>query len=1046
MTNGKSKTWIAGSAASLSGDDQRHEIRGMRESRGWLSRWPLWITIPAVIIGLVVYEARTSALESRILSAYAKRVSYTVEPGVSPSIIFPKAGPFDIRSGYTLIPDFVRRLEEDGYRVTEQARFSPDLLRLTRWGVVPPFRLPASTRLTIRGMDGQPLFQAPVANHDFRHFEDVPPLAIKALLLIENRELEEPSDYRSNPVVDWDRLAKAALLYAGHKLGLPVHVQGGSTLATQMQKYRHSDRGRTDSIFAKLGQMTGASLLVYKKGPDTRAARRQIILDYLNTVPLAASPHNGEVHGLGNGLYAWFGRSPADVSRDLNLPGDPPAKVEAFKQVLELLCAVRAPTYYLLQNHAALEARVDFYTKMLAKTQAIDSDFARRLASTRVEFSPYAPSYSLPPYAERKAADAIRSRVMWMTGIPGLYELDRLHLDVDSTIDGFLQQRVIDLFEKLKDPAFLDAAGLREEHLLPDGDPSKVIYGMMLFEKTKAGNRLRVETDNLNNPFDINDGMKMQLGSTAKLRTLADYLTIVTSLHKELSSLDAGSLQQQDRNARDPITQWAAETLLQNHGMPLDAFLQKALDRRYSASPDEAFFTGGGIHFFQNFDADDDERILTIREATERSVNLVYIRLMRDLVRYYETRLPYDIDAVLSNPDNPVRQNLLEQIAESEAKNRLYGAYQDFHGLAQDQMVARMLGKKADSERDLTILFYAWHPGGTPDALAAWLSHYGDKNVTSGVEPLVKAYGNARLNLSDYGYLLGIHPLDIWCAGELARNSSLTWSELWNQSADARRIASVWLFDTRNRAAQDLRLRIRFEQDAFQLMTPAWQQLGFPFASLVSSYATAIGSSGDRPAALATLMGILINDGILRPSLRFTRLRFAGGTPYETVMEPEQQEGKRVLPSAVAHAMLPVLAGVVQNGTAARVAGVYKLPNGKPLLVGGKTGPGDNEYKAIDRNGQVLSATPVNRTAIFAFYIGDKYFGAITVYVQGKEAANYSFTSSLPVALLRLLAPAIESRFGEAETPSVMPQHLQIVSDAHASTQTGLAASHKGLH
>ncbi len=1023
-----------------------HEFNGFPEFRRRWLRWFIWMMALTVTGGLVYYETRTSALESWILSAYAKRMFYKVEPGPSRSIVFPKTGPFDIRSGYTLIPDFMRRLEGEGYRVAEQARFSPELLRLTRWGVVPPFRLPTATRLTIRGMDGQPLFQAPVANHNFRHFEDIPPLAIKALLLIENRELEEPTDYRSNPVVDWDRLAKAALLYAGHKLGLPVHVQGGSTLATQMQKYRYSDHGRTDSVFAKLQQMTGASLLAYSKGPDTRAERRQIILDYLNTVPLAAAPRYGEVHGLGNGLYAWFGRSPAIVSRDLNMSGEPPAKVKAFKQVLELLCGIRAPTYYLLQNRAALEARVNLYIRMLVKTQVIDEAFARRLEASRVEFAPHAPFYSLPPYAERKAADAIRSRLMWMTGVPGLYELDRLHMDVDSTIDGPLQQQVVDLFQKLKDPAFLDAEGLRGKYLLPEGNPDKVIYGMMLFEKTPAGNLLRVETDNLNSPFDINDGMKMQLGSTAKLRTLANYLAIVASLHKKFSSMDAGSLNQEYQSARDPITQWAAQTVLQNPGMDLDVFLQSALDRKYSASPNEAFFTGGGIHVFKNFDAEDNGRVLTVREATERSVNLVYIRLMRDLVRYYEAHLPYNTNEVLSNPDDPVRLKLLQQIAQGDSRYRLLQAYSDFHEQAQDQIVARLLGKKADSERDLTILFYAWHPGGATDALAAWLAHFAVKSAIGDVDRMVKAYGNPRLNLSDYGYLLGIHPLDVWCAGELVRTPSLTWPELWNQSAEARKISSEWLFKTRNRAAQDLRLRIKFEQDAFQRMTPVWQKLGFPFAHLVPSYATAIGSSGDRPAALATLMGILLNDGFRRPNLRFTRVEFAAGTPYDTVMQPEQQKRERVLPEAVARAILPVLAGVVQNGTGARVAGVYKLSNGKPLLVGGKTGSGDNEYKAIGRYGQTIAETPVNRTAIFVFYIGDKYFGAITAYVPGSEAAHYSFTSSLPVALLKLLAPAIESRFGGSNILAPTPHPLQIASNSPDSPRIGLSITPKSTH
>ncbi len=980
-----------------------------------------WTLILSVVVGLVVYEARTSALQSLILSTYAKRISYSVQPGPSPNIVFPGAGPFDVRSGYTQIPEFERRLAAKGYQVAAQARFSPDLQRLARWGIVPPFHLPTSTELTVLGKNGESLFRAPIADREYRRFEDIPPIMIRALLLIENRELEHPSDYRSNPAVDWDRLAKAALLYAEHTLGLPVRIQGGSTLATQMQKYRFSDGGRTDSVFDKLRQMTGASLLAYRKGPDTRAERRQIVLDYLNSLPLAAAPGYGEVHGIGNGLYAWFGGDAADVSRDLDSPKNTEAKVTALKEVLELLCAVRAPSYYLLRNRSSLEARVNFYTEMLVRAEALDPEVAHRLESIPVRISPHAPLYPLPSYAEQKSINAIRNRLVHILGLPSFYELDRLHLEVNSTVDASLQHSAIDIFRKLKDPEFLTRNGLRDRELLASGDPGKVIYGFLLFEKTPLGNLLRVDTDTLNGPFDINDGMKMQLGSTAKLRTLANYLAIVDSLYGELSTLGTKGLQEQIRNARDPITRWAAETLLQNPALAVASFLQKALDRKYSASPHEAFFTGGGIHVFRNFDADDNGRILTVREATDRSVNLVYIRLMRDLVEYYEARLPYDTRRVLSSPDDPVRQKLLGEIAESEAQYFLYHAYQKFHGKTQDEIVRQLLGRKADKVRSLAALFYAWNPAGTPDALTSWLGHYAGKNTIADVPAMVKAYGNPRLNISDYGYLLGVHPLDLWCAGELAGDPSRAWSALWDRSATARKIASSWLFKTRNRSAQDLRLRIRFEQDAFQRMTSFWQRLGFPFERLVPSYATAIGSSGDRPAALARLMGILLNDGVRCPTVWMTSLRFARGTPYETALESHRQAGETVLPAVVARTILPVLSGVVEKGTARRVAGVFRLPDGKPWPTGGKTGSGDNRYEAIGHHGEILSAEPVNRTATFVFYIGDRFFGVLTAYVPGEVAGHYTFTSALPVSLLKLLAPAIESRMAAArpgETPA----------------------------
>jgi hypothetical protein len=52
----------------------------------------------------------------------------------------------------------------------------------------------------------------------------------------------------------------------------------------------------------------------------------------------------------------------------------------------------------------------------------------------------------------------------------------------------------------------------------------------------------------------------------------------------------------------------------------------------------------------------------------------------------------------------------------------------------------------------------------------------------------------------------------------------------------------------------------------------------------------------------------------------------------------------------------------------------------------------------------------VSRTAAFAFYIGDRYFGIITASVSGKAAGQYQFTSALPLTVLRLLAPQINAR------------------------------------
>ena len=45
---------------------------------------------------------------------------------------------------------------------------------------------------------------------------------------------------------------------------------------------------------------------------------------------------------------------------------------------------------------------------------------------------------------------------------------------------------------------------------------------------------MRINTDSLEQPFDINTGARIDLGSTAKLRTLVTYLELIEEAHDAL--------------------------------------------------------------------------------------------------------------------------------------------------------------------------------------------------------------------------------------------------------------------------------------------------------------------------------------------------------------------------------------------------------------------------------------------------------------------------------------------------------------------------------
>lgn len=996
----------------------------------WLKRGK--IVGAFLLAALAIAEIKTSWLQSRILAAFARGLTYTVAPGANPSLRFPKSGPYNEKLGYTAIPSFVRHLSRSGYEVSAQARPSWLFQALTAAGFFPIYREKTGAGLVLLDRNGEAIFEARYPSRLYADFESIPPVVVKTLLFIENREmLDERYPYR-NPSVEWDRFFKAVLDYGYARLN-PAHpVSGGSTLATQLEKMRHSPGGRTGSPAEKLRQMGSASLRAYLDGEQTVTARKRILRDYVNSIPLAGIRGYGEVNGLGDGLWAWFG---ADFDRvnellrgaehasssDLLLA----ERGRAYRQVLTLLLALNKPHVFLVEDRAALDARVESYLRLLAR-EGIISPALRDAALKAVPgYRDAAPAIEFVPFSERKGRDSVRMELLSLLGISSAYELDRLDLKVTTTLDRAAQQAVTQVLRDLRDRDYVAQAGLVGERLLGSADPSQVIYSFTLYERGSGANLLRVQADNYNGPLNINEQTKLELGSTAKLRTLITYLEIVRDLHGRLAALSAPALAERAATAQDPLTRWAGEYLAGTQDRSLAAMLEAAMNRRYSASPGEAFFTGGGLHYFANFDKEDNGRVLTVREAFQRSVNLVFIRLMRDIVAYYTVRLPSYTPEIFSNPEHPLRRRYLERFADQEGRLFLSRFYEKYRGQSPEQALETLAaGLVVKTPKRLAVVFRSVRPEAGPEELAGFLrTHLPAAGLSDQlIESLYREYAPEKFDLQDRGYLARIHPLELWLLEYKFRHPEAKWADVAAASARQRREVYRWLFKPNRKEAQDKRIRILLEEDAFREIHRAWKKLGYPFDRLVPSYATAIGSSGDTPAALAELAGIIVNGGVRYPNLRIRRLEFAGQTPFETVIDWKPQEGKRVLPAEIAAFVRQEMIGVVERGTARRVAGGIVLEDGTRLEVGGKTGTGDNRIEAYARGGRLAGSRVLNRTATFVFFIGDRFFGTITAFVPGKEAAAFRFTSALPVAIFKQLTPSLISVLAhpqphEAERP-----------------------------
>jgi membrane peptidoglycan carboxypeptidase len=162
-------------------------------------------------------------------------------------------------------------------------------------------------------------------------------------------------------------------------------------------------------------------------------------------------------------------------------------------------------------------------------------------------------------------------------------------------------------------------------------------------------------------------------------------------------------------------------------------------------------------------------------------------------------------------------------------------------------------------------------------------------------------------------------------------------------------------------------------------------------------------------------MGIIQNDGYRYPTVRIDELQFAKDTPYEVTLANNKQTVTRVMHQEVARALKKALANVVENGTARRLKGSLVDSNGQAVVMGGKTGTGDNRIATEIRNGRKVSSTAINRTATFVFYLGDRHFGTLTAFVPGEKADDFSFTSALPLQVLKGMMPILSPMINQQE-------------------------------
>ena len=1016
--------------------EERHDTAGTsRSARRRYALLASFLFLAGFAAGFLEY--RHSRVQAEILSWITRDIDFKVETGPSQRWLRAPSGPYDKRLGYNRLGEWNAKLPAKGYNIANQARPTERAFELAQLGITIPYAEKTSTGLRIEDMLGHSLLETRYPGRQVQSFDEIPALVRKALLFIENRELLSFESPHQNPAVEWDRLLHASILQI-----LPTQKRrpGGSTLATQIEKYRHSEGGITRDASAKLKQMARASLRAYQGGTDTRAARERIVLEYVNSVPLAAKPGFGEIRGLGDGLYAWHN---ADINQifDLlqkpNMPGQNTDVARAFRQVLSLFLAQRRPSELLIHNQDALDRLTDRYLTLLHREGWISTSLYTNSRKTKLAWQAGKPTRP----KKSKVVSNLQREIASLLGTESNYDLERYDLRVQTSLHSRVQTNVENALERLSTTETLPP-GFLGKGLLRKGQNDALTYSFVLYERDQGRNWLRAKVDTHPSNFDINEQTKLDLGSTAKLRTLVTYLEVVSEIFEQVRQRAPELIDPETAHPRDGLTRFVLQQLRSNPQTSLAELIDAAMKRRYSASPWEVFFTGGGRHRFHNFDPDQNSLRPTVESAFAHSMNLPFVRMLEEVINHFVFREGGAGQEVLYESSSPRRRAYLERFADREGRLFIRRFLKRHRNKTPTERAELLLKKTSQTPRRYALVLRFLFPNLSEieltekihNTLPNWDRWKLDSETLHDIYLSSEA---SNYSLTDRAFLTRLHPLELFTVRYLNQFPNSSEDQLFEAGKRARLDAYRWLFRTRYPSRQNQRLWTILEEDAFFELKVRWRRMGYPFDRLVPSFATALGASADRPSALAELLGMIQNDGIRYPQSGVSTLQFAAHTPYETGYQANPAAGTRVLPAEAAHAVRKALFRVVERGTALRARGALNHAALGDIRIGGKTGTADTRLERFDRHGNAIESRAVRRAATLAFVAGDRHYGVITAYVSGPEAAKYEFTSSLASQVLHYLGPELAPLFetSPSEGYAMFPKANGAV-DGNAPTPT----------
>ncbi len=164
---------------------------------------------------------------------------------------------------------------------------------------------------------------------------------------------------------------------------------------------------------------------------------------------------------------------------------------------------------------------------------------------------------------------------------------------------------------------------------------------------------------------------------------------------------------------------------------------------------------------------------MTVHEALRSSTNLVFVRLMRDVVRYYMFQLPGSSAALLADADDPRRAEYLARFADREGKDFLAKLLEQVQGQDAARSRDAAAGQRApDWPRRWLRSHRTVVPNATLAQFGAFIDAIGlgqqrDRSDDRIAETVRDQYAPRNMSLADRGYVSSVHPLELWLVGYL---------------------------------------------------------------------------------------------------------------------------------------------------------------------------------------------------------------------------------------------------------------------------------------